>query len=128
MMQAGPNRIDRGMKAVKITLWLHSNDTCTIRTTKTAQEKTFMQIIKIGPYIAMSPYPGRSTSWASIRFGPIEIATLSANILELCTNEKYHFYVFSWSGKPAFGSGGPVGQPTPHFSNKKTSMSEAHLF
>jgi len=109
MIQAGPNRIDSGVKTVKVALRFHSNDACTIRTTKTTKEKTFIKIIKIGPHITMSPHLDGPTSWTSIRFGPIKIATLSVNILEFCTNENYHFYVFCWSDKPTFALGGSVG-------------------
>jgi hypothetical protein len=87
-----------------------------------------MKIIKIGSYITMSPYPDGSTSWTSIRFDPIEIATLSVNILEFCTNEKYHFYVLLLVGQTDLWFGG-IGRLTvpPFFSNKKAPLPEAHL-
>ena len=117
MVQAGPNRIDRGMETVKIAFRFHSNNAGTIRTAKSTKENTFMKIIKIGHYVTVPPHPGGTASWALIRFDPIKIATLSVNILEFCTNEKYHFFVFLFLvGKSDLCLGGIGRLTVPPFS------------
>ena len=74
----------------------------------------------------MAPHPDGSASRTFIRFDPIKIAALIEYILEFCTNEKYHSYVFIWPKNPA-SFGGIGWLAIPPFSNKKSPLTGSHL-
>jgi|WetSurSiteA1Bulk_404760.scaffolds.fasta_scaffold07671_2 hypothetical protein len=90
MLKTTVNGINGNMKPIEKSFGFHANNALAIRTSETTQIKTLRKTIKINQNISMTPYPYRTASRAFVRLDPIKFSPLIINVLEFCTNGKYH--------------------------------------